>query len=162
MTDVLLAIGSNLGDRLGNLQRAVELLRDEGVAVVTVSSVWETAPVPADQPAFLNAALTATTSLGPYDVLAALKRIERALGRRPERRWGPRPVDLDILYFGDITSGAADLTIPHPRIGERAFVLAPLAEVAPPVLLPRALEQLVVVGLAGVRRTGLPLRLPGG
>lgn len=128
MTDIVLALGANLGDRAANLQAAVDRLRDEGVTVTHVSSTWETAPVPADQPPFLNIVALAGTDLGPLDLLAAAKRIETALGRRPGRRWGPRPIDIDILFYGDEAIDLPELTIPHPRIAERSFVLAPLAE----------------------------------
>ncbi len=160
MTTVILALGSNLGDRLANLRAGVVALPAHGVAVVQASSVWETPPVPADQPAFLNAALVGETDRPPADLLAALKSIERDLGRRPTRHWGPRPIDLDILFYGDRRTDTPDLTIPHPRVAERAFVLAPLAEVWPgplPVLGASALELLAGTDRSGVTRTGLSL-----
>lgn len=129
MTEVVIALGSNLGDRLGNLRAAVAQMEDEGVAVTRRSSVWETAPVPADQPRFLNAVIAGETELTPQELLAVLKRIEHALGRRPSRHWGPRPADLDILFYGELVLTTPDLVIPHPRIAERGFVLAPLSEV---------------------------------
>ncbi|WP_322796056.1 2-amino-4-hydroxy-6-hydroxymethyldihydropteridine diphosphokinase, partial [Tepidiforma sp.] len=104
---------------------------------------------------FLNAAVLAETDLPPHDLLALLKRIEHDLGRRPGRRWGPRPIDLDILFYGDLRLDAEDLTIPHPRIAERAFVLAPLAEVLPgplPVLGQTAADLLAQTGLQGAVR----------
>ncbi len=156
MTRVVIALGSNLGDRLGNLRAAVRLLAERGVAVIAASSIWETAPVPADQPPFLNAVVTAETALAPEDLLTALKAIEHELGRRPTRHWGPRPADLDILFYGESTVASEALTIPHPRIAERSFVLAPLAEVMPgplPVLGRPALELLVAVGTTGLART---------
>ena len=116
MTQVVLALGSNLGDRLGNLRAAVARLPEEGVAVLARSGVWETPPVPADQPPYLNAAVRGETTLEPLDLLAALKRIEAAMGRRPERRWGPRPLDLDILFYGDQRIDLPTLQVPHPRI----------------------------------------------
>ncbi|PFG73994.1 2-amino-4-hydroxy-6-hydroxymethyldihydropteridine diphosphokinase [Tepidiforma thermophila] len=155
MTRVAIALGSNLGDRLGNLRAAVAALEEAGVAVVRRSFAWETPPVPADQPPFLNAAVLAETDLPPASLLAALKGIEHALGRRPGRRWGPRPIDLDILFYGDLRLETPDLTIPHPRIAERAFVLAPLAEILEdplPVLGASALELLQTTGLQGARR----------
>ena len=157
MTTVYIALGSNLGDRLANLRAAVALLAENGIDVVAKSSVWQTAPVPADQPPFLNAAVRAETELAPLDLLDALKRIEWALGRRPERHWGPRPVDLDILFCGEEELVSERLTIPHERIVERNFVLAPLADVLPgplPVIGKSATGLLAVVGSAGLERTG--------
>jgi 2-amino-4-hydroxy-6-hydroxymethyldihydropteridine diphosphokinase len=157
---IAIALGSNLGDRAGNLRAALRALADEGVTVGRVSSIWETAPVPADQPAFLNAAVAAETRLEPHDLLRALKRIEWAMGRRPARRWGPRPLDLDLLLYDDERVDTADLTVPHPRIAERGFVLAPLAEVWPgplPVLGETALNLLARTGDEGLTRTGARL-----
>lgn len=129
MTSVVLALGSNLGSREGNLRAALTRLASEGITVTAASSVWETAPVPADQPAFLNMVIRAETELEPTGLLAALKRIEYALGRRPQRVWGPRPVDIDILFYGHQQLDTAVLTIPHKLVATRSFVLAPLAEV---------------------------------
>ncbi len=160
MTAVVLALGSNLGDRLANLQRAVQLLPEHGVIVDRVSAVWETAPVPADQPPFLNAVVAARTEMTPPALLAALKAIEALLGRRQGRRWGPRPIDLDILFYGTGRVDSDELTIPHPLIADRGFVLAPLSEVVEgplPVLGVSALELLSVVGETGLTRTGLAL-----
>lgn len=157
MTRVVIALGSNLGDRLANLRAAVAMLESAGIPVGAKSEAWETAPVPADQPPFLNAALVAETGLEPLDLLRDLKRIEFDLGRREGRRWGPRPIDLDILFFGDLSMESEALTIPHPRIGERAFVLAPLTDILDgplPVLGKTAGELLEVVGLEGAWRTG--------
>jgi 2-amino-4-hydroxy-6-hydroxymethyldihydropteridine diphosphokinase len=127
--EVVLALGSNLGDRRANLVRAVELLEEQGIHARARSSIWETAPVPAGQPPFLNAVITAGTVLEPVALLAAAKAIERALGRTAGRRWGPRPIDIDILFFGARRIASAELTVPHPRVAERDFVLVPLAEV---------------------------------
>ncbi len=152
MTRVVLALGSNLGSRAGNLRSAILRLRDEAVTVTAVSSTWETAPVPADQPAFLNLVLTAETELEPAPLLAAVKRIERALGRRPQRVWGPRPIDIDILFYGSQSVETDSLTIPHKLLPARSFVLAPLAEVLPgplPVLGESALDLLARVEPGG-------------
>lgn len=152
---VVIALGSNLGDRAGNLRAAVAALEEAHLTVTGRSSVWETAPVPADQPAFLNAVVTAETWRSPSSLLAVLKEIEHRLGRRPERRWGPRPIDLDILFYGRERVETPELTIPHPAILERSFVLAPLAEVLPgvlPNLATTATEALRRVGVAGLRR----------
>jgi len=164
MTPVVVALGSNLGDRAANLQAAVDSMAAAGIVVTDVSSVWETEPVPADQPAYLNAAITGHWPGQAEALLAALKQIEQALGRRPGRRWGPRPIDLDILFFGSEVVDEPGLTVPHPRIAERAFVLAPLSEVVAgplPVLGVSAAELLDRVGLHGAKRTGLRLRRPG-
>jgi len=106
-------------------------MEERGIAVVKASSVWETNPVPDDQPRFLNAAVAAQTTLGPEELLKTLKQIERDLGRRPTRRWGPRIIDLDILFYGDLRLDTPDLTIPHPEASDRRFVLVPLAEICP-------------------------------
>jgi len=134
MATVYLGLGSNLGDRRGNLDAALAALRaNPAVRVLAVSPFIETAPVggPPGQGPYLNGAAAVETDLAPADLLAALKRIERALGRREGPRWGPRPVDLDILLFGALVLDTADLTIPHPRLRERRFVLEPLAAIAP-------------------------------
>lgn len=160
MTPVLLALGSNLGDRAANLRAAVALLGEAGISVRSCSSIWETEPVPPDQPPYLNAAIAAETGLGPEQLLVVVKGIERALGRRPGRRWGPRPVDIDILFYGEVRIDLPGLQVPHPRVAERGFVLAPLAEIhgGPlPVLGERAAELLARAGAHGLRRTSLAL-----
>jgi 2-amino-4-hydroxy-6-hydroxymethyldihydropteridine diphosphokinase len=159
MTVVYLALGSNLGDRLANLRAAVAGLEERGIAVTARSSVWETPPVPADQPSYLNAVVAAETALDPPSLLRELKAIEHALGRRPGPHWGPRPIDIDILFYGDERIETPELTVPHPRIAGRAFVLAPLADItrgALPCLGESALDLLEVTGLQGaVRRFAL-------
>jgi GTP cyclohydrolase IV len=128
---VYLGLGSNLGDRQGNLAEALQGLRAH-VQVERVSPVYETEPVHVtDQPRFLNLAVKGTTSLEPAELLAVLKRIEARIGRRPGPRYGPRPVDIDILFYGDQVIRTADLEIPHPRVAERSFVLVPLHDIAP-------------------------------
>jgi 2-amino-4-hydroxy-6-hydroxymethyldihydropteridine diphosphokinase len=130
-------LGSNLGDCAGTIGRAVNALNArEGVAVVDVSSMYRTAPVggPKDQPQFVNAAAALDTALSPRELLEACMEIERALGRTrgaDEVRWGPRTIDIDILLYGDEIVRERGLSIPHPRMHERGFVLAPLAEIAP-------------------------------
>jgi 2-amino-4-hydroxy-6-hydroxymethyldihydropteridine diphosphokinase len=156
VTRAVIALGSNLGDRLKNLRDAVSLLRRAGVAADACSSIWETDPVPPDQPRFLNAVVAGETPLAPEQLLDTLKRIESEMGRTEGRRWGPRTIDLDILFYGEISYESERLTIPHPRIAERAFVLAPLAEVISdplPVLNMRASYLLERVGTEPVRRT---------
>ena len=133
---VYLALGANLGDRSASLRTAVERLRD-AVAVERMSSVYETEPAYLlDQPHFLNMALRGRTTLDPHALLAFLKRIERDMGRAAGPRYGPRTIDLDILLYDSLALATAQLTIPHPRMAERPFVLAPLAEIAPELVPP--------------------------
>jgi 2-amino-4-hydroxy-6-hydroxymethyldihydropteridine diphosphokinase len=128
---VYLGLGSNLGDRLANLQAAQDALSPQ-VILEAVSPIYETAPWGfANQPAFLNQVLQAQTALSPLELLTTLQQIETALGRQPTFRNGPRVIDLDILLYDDLVMDTPDLVIPHPRLAERAFVLAPLADLAP-------------------------------
>jgi len=152
MTRAYVGLGANVGNRRENLDRAVELLAAEpGVRVLALSSVRETAPVGyVDQPRFLNAACALDTGLGPRELLERLLAIERALGReRTEPRFGPRTIDLDLLLYGNETLDEPGLTVPHPRLAERLFVLEPLHELAPDLVLPdgRAIRDLVATQL---------------
>lgn len=133
-----LGLGSNLGDRLEYLQRAVDLLHaDERTRVDAVSSVYETAPVGGpEQDAFLNLAVRVATRRTPLRLLALCHAVEARLGRVREVRWGPRTIDVDILLYGDETISRPCLEIPHPRLADRAFALIPLIEVAPGQRLP--------------------------
>jgi len=134
VTTVYIGLGSNLGDRRRNLEAALDALRAHPqIAVTAVSSFLETEPVggPPGQGKFLNAAAKIETDLSPEALLEELKRVERALGRKPGPRWGPREIDLDILLCGNTILDTEALTIPHPRMRERRFVLEPLAEIAP-------------------------------
>jgi GTP cyclohydrolase-4 len=137
---VYLALGSNLGDRRGNLMDAISQLRQR-LTVEQLSSVYETeAAYITDQPPYLNMVVRATLDperLPPLELLRFLKSVERRLGRLPTVRYGSRPIDLDILLYGDWILDEPELTIPHPRLAERAFVLAPLAEIAPDLRLPQ-------------------------
>lgn len=131
MARILLALGANLGDRAATLGQAVAALR-RIVAVEAVSPVYESRPMYVlDQQPFLNLALTATTEREPAALLAALKRLERDLGRVEGPRFGPRAVDVDIVLYGDRVVAEPGLEIPHPRMAERAFVLVPAADIAP-------------------------------
>lgn len=131
MPAIYLALGSNQGDRLALLREALDLLAP-AIAVSAGSPVYETAAAYVeDQPPFLNCVVSAETGLAPAALLAALKAIEHELGRRAGRRYGPRPIDLDILLYDDLMLETSELTIPHPRMAERAFVLVPLADLAP-------------------------------
>ena len=126
-------IGSNLGDREGNLRRAIELLSaEEGIEVVAVSELRETEPVgPVEQGPFLNGAVQLETSLGPRELLARLLAVENRLGRVRGERWGPRTIDLDLLLYGVETIEEPGLTVPHPRLHERRFALEPLVDLDP-------------------------------
>jgi len=136
MPQIWLSLGTNVGDREQNLERA--LLALPGVGVVTaVSPVYETkAWGMAGQPDFLNMCAAATTNLTPRPLLTALKIIERELGREPGLHWGPRLIDIDILFYNDLVYQDDQLTIPHPLLASRAFVLVPLADIAPELVHP--------------------------
>jgi len=129
---VYLSLGSNLGERAGNLRAAIATLAGVGVRVTKVSSLYETEPVDyLEQPWFLNCVVEAETSLPPLDLLHALRGIEARLGSQKEFAKGPRLLDMDILLYGEETIESRQLQIPHPRMLRRNFVLAPLAEIAP-------------------------------
>jgi 2-amino-4-hydroxy-6-hydroxymethyldihydropteridine diphosphokinase len=133
---VYLSLGSNLGDRLQNLLLVEEKLLPQ-VQVLKKSSVYETEPWGyLDQPRFLNRVLCTQTSLSPLELLAYIKAIEKDLGRKPTFQYGPREVDIDILIYGEYLINDEILTIPHKRLTERAFVLVPLAEITPNLILP--------------------------
>ncbi|MDT4897446.1 MAG: 2-amino-4-hydroxy-6-hydroxymethyldihydropteridine diphosphokinase [Acidobacteriota bacterium] len=131
-------LGSNLGDRAGNLLLAVRGMLDAGLRVKRLSSIYETEPVDVrDQPLFLNMVAELRIEIfSPEQTLARLLRIEYALGRRRERLRGPRTIDLDLLLYGDEQSATEFLQLPHPRLHLRRFVLTPLAELAPELLHP--------------------------
>lgn len=136
MITVYLALGSNLGDRASNLRRALGALAPM-FSVTAISPYYETASAYVlDQPRFYNMACCATTALTPLAALDALKQIEVAIGRTPGPRFGPRIIDLDLLLAGDLILDTPTLTIPHPRLAERAFVLVPLATIAADVWHP--------------------------
>lgn len=156
MTRAYLGLGSNLGDRLAHLQRAVDALAaTDGVSTVAVSRVYETEPVGGpSQDDYLNAVVSIETTLSPRDLLDVAMAVEQLADRVRAERWGPRTLDVDVLLFGDAAVAEPDLEIPHPRMRERAFVLAPLHDVAP---------ELVVVpadGWEGITSTPLALRVP--
>jgi len=134
---VFLSLGSNLGDREANLLEALRRLEQLGVHVVRRSSWYETEPVGyTDQPDFLNLVAEVRTRLGPHALLRAAQQVEAELGRVRAVRWGPRTVDVDLLLYGERVVNTPDLVLPHPRLRERAFVLVPLAELAPDLVLP--------------------------
>jgi len=131
-----IGIGSNMGDRNANCRKAVELL-SRSVRIIRTSSFFFTEPVGYDdQDDFVNAVAAVETELTPRELLTLCRSVEDQLGRVRTLRWGPRTMDLDILLYGDMVSPDPDLTIPHPRMTERKFVLAPLAEIAPEVKHP--------------------------
>jgi len=147
-------LGTNLGEREQNMATALARLQ-ERLCLVAVSSLYETAPWGVtDQPPFLNAAIAAETDLSPTELLAFAKGMEREMGRQPSGRWGPRLIDIDILLYGDLVLQTPDLVIPHPRLAERAFVLVPLAEIAPDVIHPGH-QQTIQALLARVGREGV-------
>jgi 2-amino-4-hydroxy-6-hydroxymethyldihydropteridine diphosphokinase len=163
-----LGLGSNLGDRAAQLQFALDGLAARAGRVVAISPVYETEPVGGPpQPDYLNAVVAVETALSPRELLGVAKALEAEAGREPAPggpgvspdkaaagRWGPRPLDVDVLMVGDERVDEPDLIVPHPRIHQRAFVLAPLADVAPElVVAPSA-------GWQGVRRCALQLQLP--
>lgn len=160
---LFLGLGSNLGDRADNLRRAVRALEAHGrIAVQQISPVYETAPWgKTDQPPFLNLCLEARSDLPPLSLLQEIKALERELGREPGERWGPRLIDIDILAYGDEVVQEESLTVPHPALADRPFVLAPLADIAPdwthPVRGEKVSDMLARHELAGVRRLPLPL-----
>ena len=135
-TTAYLGLGSNLGDREDNLRRALSLLGQK-VSFTAISSVYETEPWGyASQPAFLNLVCAVETVLSPQGLLEVAQGVERDLGRVPAFQYGPRTKDVDILLYGDEVMETPDLRIPHPRFPERAFVLVPLAEIAPGIIHP--------------------------
>ncbi len=165
-----LGLGSNLGDRRALLQAAVDALAQRGVAATASSSSYETDPVGdvLDQPAFLNACLAVQTALEPDALLDVAKAVEGALGRTTEGpdyvHHGPRPIDVDVLLYDGRAHRSARLTVPHPALLERRFVLIPLLELDFTLTLPdgaRLADALAALPVTeGVRRAGPPLRLP--
>jgi len=130
--EVFIGIGSNLGRREENCERAIALMNEAGVRVTDRSSKYETEPWGVkDQPPFINMAVRAETELDPSALLRVLKGIEKTMGRKPAVRWGPRVIDLDILIYDDISWDTPELKIPHPLMLEREFVMEPLVEIAP-------------------------------
>jgi 2-amino-4-hydroxy-6-hydroxymethyldihydropteridine diphosphokinase len=163
VTEVYFGLGSNIGNRRANLRAAIERMAPE-VTIIAASDLYESEPLPApgidEQPAFLNTVAKVETSLAPDDLLVLVKNVERRLGRRPGVRWGPRPIDVDILIYGDEALATDALTIPHTAIRERSFVLAPLADLAPD-LVPSGWQGSVRdalrrLGTGGVRRVSGP------
>ncbi|MGH3301496.1 MAG: 2-amino-4-hydroxy-6-hydroxymethyldihydropteridine diphosphokinase [Streptosporangiaceae bacterium] len=162
---VVLALGSNLGDRMDNLQRGIDVLDGDGLTAAAISGVYETTPVGGPHQArYLNAVLLARSSLPAREILARCAAAERAAGRVRTVRWGPRTLDVDIITCGEELSADPDLMLPHPRAHERAFVLAPWLDVQPAAVLPGSGpvgDLLAGTSMAGVlRRADLSLALP--
>jgi 2-amino-4-hydroxy-6-hydroxymethyldihydropteridine diphosphokinase len=158
MPEALLALGGNVGRVRETFDRALVMLCEgTRLRLKARSSDYATPPWGvADQPPFVNRCIVVETDLTPPALLARVQAIEHALGRRrtQERRWGPRPIDIDILAYDDVTLDGADLTLPHPRLFERAFVLVPLAEIAPERVIAgrRVREALAAVDTTGISR----------
>ena len=157
MSRAVIAMGSNLGDRLENLQGGLDAMFDApGLTFVAVSPVFETAPVGGPpQPAYLNAVLIAETDLPAQAVLDRCHSVEAAFGRTRTQVWGPRTLDLDLIVYGDEVSDDPELTLPHPRAHERAFVLAPWHAADPQAQIPgrgRVADLLAKTGMDGVTR----------
>lgn len=155
-----LGLGSNLGNRLTNLQAAVDALQAEpGLRVTASSRVWETAPVGGPpQPDYLNAVIRAETDLSGRDLLDVARRVEQRMGRVRKERWGARSLDVDILLYDEEQIDEPELVVPHPRMAERAFVLLPLLELDPDPVLPDGTRlKEVRVDTGGVTPSAPPL-----
>ena len=133
MSGIYLSLGSNLGDREATIEKALlEIDQLESTQITRVSSIYDTDPVEVqDQPRFLNVVIEIESDIGPHQLLWNLKLIERRLGRVRAKRWGPRVIDIDILLHGDRVVDEPELTLPHPALADRAFVLIPLSEMVP-------------------------------
>jgi 2-amino-4-hydroxy-6-hydroxymethyldihydropteridine diphosphokinase len=152
--DALIGLGSNLGDKSGNIERAVALLTaGDDVRLIARSRLYRTPPWgKTDQDWFVNACIGVATTLSPHELLGRCQAVENELGRIRRERWGPRVIDVDILAYRGVTLDEPELVVPHPRMAERAFVLAPLADIAPGLIIDgeSIAERLVDVERAGV------------
>ncbi|HRQ41255.1 MAG TPA: 2-amino-4-hydroxy-6-hydroxymethyldihydropteridine diphosphokinase [Chloroflexota bacterium] len=156
-------MGTNLGQRRHNLERAIVGLQDV-VWITAVSPIYETAPWGlTEQPAFYNACLAGKTNYPPLELLAFIKNLETEMGRTPTIQWGPRLIDIDILLIDDLVMQLGSLTVPHPHLPDRAFVLIPLADIAPDVVHPEldlTIQELATaVSPVGVHRLPEPLAI---
>jgi 2-amino-4-hydroxy-6-hydroxymethyldihydropteridine diphosphokinase len=158
MADALVALGGNVGDVRATLHRAIAALCDgEQVRLSARSSDYRTPPWGVeDQPAFVNLCIAVETALTPRMLLERAQAVERTLGREraKERRWGPRPIDIDLIAYDDVTVHEPDLELPHPHLFERAFVLVPLAEIAPERVIAgiRVRDALALIDTTGVEK----------
>lgn len=158
MAEALVAFGGNVGDARKTIARAIDAFcATASVQIKVRSADYLTPPWGiTDQPPFINACIAVTTALAPHALLAHARNVETQFGRdrKNERRWGPRPIDIDLLAYDDIALGTPDLTLPHPRLFERAFVLVPLAEIAPDRVISgrTAREALAQVDRSGIER----------
>jgi 2-amino-4-hydroxy-6-hydroxymethyldihydropteridine diphosphokinase len=158
MSIVYLALGTNLDDRRANLQNAIIAL-PPALTALESSFIYETLPWGVmDQPAFLNMAVRGETKLKPRELLTQIKHLEKQLGRQPSIRYGPRKIDLDLLFYDDLVLHTSELIIPHPGLQQRAFVLVPLADLAPEFIHPvsgkTVRQMLAEVSTEGVKRYG--------
>jgi 2-amino-4-hydroxy-6-hydroxymethyldihydropteridine diphosphokinase len=160
--EALIALGGNVGDVRSTFNRAVPMLCEgDEVRLLARSSDYRTPPWGlTDQPPFINAVIAVATSLSPRDLLARALMVERAFGRNRESepRWGPRTLDVDVLAYGDLVLNSPDLTLPHPRLFERAFVLVPLTEIAPDRVIAgiRVTDALKRIGASGIKKLPPP------
>ena len=154
MAEAYLSLGTNMGDRRHNVEQAVKALTTTpGIKIIRQSSVYETEPWGlTDQPEFWNIVMQIETELPALELLKQCQQIENDLGRKRFVRWGPRTIDIDILLYDNIISDSLELTIPHPRMEERSFVLVPLQEIAPHLRLPSGRMIAEVAGGGQVRR----------
>lgn len=138
MTVAYIGLGSNIGDKAGNILKALDILGQlNEIKITNVSSFYETEPIGyEDQDWFVNAVAQIETTLPPTELLGAFKKIEQTMGRKNIIRWGPREIDIDLLIYDQLCLDSPELVIPHPRLHERAFVLGPLAEIAPELIHP--------------------------
>jgi len=135
--EIYIGLGSNLGDRLANIRKAIELMKEEGIEIMKESSIYETEPVGyKEQGWFLNSVVKARTQFSPQGLWKRLEKIEKLMGRKREIKWGPRIIDLDILFYGTKVLNGKQLQIPHPELHKRRFVLLPLEEIAPELVHP--------------------------
>jgi len=135
--EIYVGIGSNLGDRLANIRKAIELMKEAEIEIIGGASIYEAEPFGyKEQGWFLNSVVKARTELSPGRLWKKLERIEKSMGREREIKWGPRIIDLDILFYGNKILNGRQLQIPHPELHKRRFVLVPLAEIAPRLVHP--------------------------
>ncbi|HEU5003599.1 MAG TPA: 2-amino-4-hydroxy-6-hydroxymethyldihydropteridine diphosphokinase [Actinomycetota bacterium] len=156
MTRVYVGLGSNLGDRQEYLRSAVQALAARGLPAAAVSSVYESDPLGPPQPDYLNAVAAVDSALPPAELLGIFHAVEEQLGRQHREHWGPREIDIDLLLYGDEVVASAALTVPHPGLTERSFVVVPLLEIAPDLVLPSGapLRSFASADPCGLRRLG--------